>query len=175
MWRLSFDKYGMFNFLYQSMVNDSSVSQFQLIVCGLGKIDIHDWKSNTRLKHCTADSNIVKWFWRAVESYDEEKRARLLQFVTGSSRVPLQGFKALQGTWCPLAWLSHSGSRTDNHTCVCSETLYDPGAAGPRLFTIHQIDASSNNLPKAHTWWAHFCRPVLNQYGFYKGQCLWNI
>ena len=24
-------------------------------------------------------------------------RARLLQFVTGSSRVPLQGFKALQG------------------------------------------------------------------------------
>lgn len=29
--------------------------------------------------------------------YDEEQRARLLQFVTGSSRVPVQGFKALQG------------------------------------------------------------------------------
>lgn len=69
----------------------------QLIVCGLGKIDINDWKSNTRLKHCTPDSNIVKWFWKAVESFDEERRARLLQFVTGSSRVPLQGFKALQG------------------------------------------------------------------------------
>lgn len=27
------------------------------------------------------------------------------------------------------------------------------GAAGPRLFTIHQIDANTNNLPKAHTWW----------------------
>lgn len=71
----------------------------QLIVCGLGKIDISDWKSNTRLKHCTPDSNIVKWFWKAVESFDEERRARLLQFVTGSSRVPLQGFKALQGTY----------------------------------------------------------------------------
>ena len=70
----------------------------QLIVCGLGKIDINDWKSNTRLKHCTPDSNSVKWFWKAVESFDEERRARLLQFVTGSSRVPLQGFKALQGT-----------------------------------------------------------------------------
>ncbi|CAF91775.1 unnamed protein product, partial [Tetraodon nigroviridis] len=69
----------------------------QLIVCGLGKIDINDWKTNTRLKHCTPDSNIVKWFWKAVESFDEERRARLLQFVTGSSRVPLQGFKALQG------------------------------------------------------------------------------
>lgn len=32
-----------------------------------------------------------------MESFDEERRARLLQFVTGSSRVPLQGFKALQG------------------------------------------------------------------------------
>lgn len=71
----------------------------QLIVCGLGKIDINDWKSNTRLKHCTPDSNIVKWFWKAVESFDEERRARLLQFVTGSSRVPLQGFKALQGEY----------------------------------------------------------------------------
>ena len=43
----------------------------------------------------------VVWFWRIVESYSEEMRARLLQFVTGSSRVPLQGFKALQVPyWC---------------------------------------------------------------------------
>lgn len=77
----------------------SSSPLMQLIVCGLGKIDINDWKSNTRLKHCTPDSNIVKWFWKAVESFDEERRARLLQFVTGSSRVPLQGFKALQGEY----------------------------------------------------------------------------
>uniref|UniRef100_A0A671K5P3 HECT-type E3 ubiquitin transferase n=1 Tax=Sinocyclocheilus anshuiensis TaxID=1608454 RepID=A0A671K5P3_9TELE len=100
----------------QHLLKAFDEKELELIVCGLGKIDINDWKSNTRLKHCTADSNIVKWFWRAVESYDEERRARLLQFVTGSSRVPLQGFKALQG------------------------------AAGPRLFTIHQIDASTNKL-----------------------------
>lgn len=30
-------------------------------------------------------------------------RARLLQFVTGSSRVPLQGFKALQGKFIASA------------------------------------------------------------------------
>jgi hypothetical protein len=40
---------------------------------------------------------VVKWFWQIVEIYNAEMRARLLQFVTGSSRVPLQGFKALQG------------------------------------------------------------------------------
>uniref|UniRef100_A0A8D3C162 E3 ubiquitin-protein ligase n=1 Tax=Scophthalmus maximus TaxID=52904 RepID=A0A8D3C162_SCOMX len=108
--------------------------ELELIVCGLGKIDISDWKSNTRLKHCTPDSNIVKWFWKAVESFDEERRARLLQFVTGSSRVPLQGFKALQG------------------------------AAGPRLFTIHQIDANANNLPKAHTCFNRIDIPPYESY-----------
>ena len=66
------------------------VFYLQLIVSGLGKIDIEDWKLNTRLKHCTPDSNVVKWFWAIVDSFDEEKRARLLQFVTGSCRVPLQ-------------------------------------------------------------------------------------
>lgn len=69
----------------------------QLIIGGLGKIDLSDWKTNTRLKHCTSESNVVRWFWQAVEAFSEERRGRLLQFVTGSTRVPLQGFKALQG------------------------------------------------------------------------------
>uniref|UniRef100_A0A673YYG1 HECT-type E3 ubiquitin transferase n=1 Tax=Salmo trutta TaxID=8032 RepID=A0A673YYG1_SALTR len=118
----------------QHLLKAFDEKELELIVCGLGKIDINDWKSNTRLKHCTPDTNIVKWFWKAVESYDEERRARLLQFVTGSSRVPLQGFKALQG------------------------------AAGPRLFTIHQIDASSNNLPKAHTCFNRIDIPPYENY-----------
>ncbi|CAB0037230.1 unnamed protein product [Trichogramma brassicae] len=98
--------------------------ELELVIGGLGQIDISDWKQNTRLKNCTSETPVVKWFWQIVESYGEEMRARLLQFVTGSSRVPLQGFKALQGS---------------------------TGAAGPRLFTIHAIDAPSENLPKAHT------------------------
>ena len=68
------------------------------MISGLGKIDVDDWKRHTRLKHCTLETNIVRWFWRVVDEYDEEHRARLLQFVTGSSRVPLQGFRALQGS-----------------------------------------------------------------------------
>ncbi|XP_070581040.1 E3 ubiquitin-protein ligase SMURF2-like [Ptychodera flava] len=111
--------------------------ELELMISGLGKIDIDDWKSNTRLKHCTPDSNITKWFWRAVESFDEERRARLLQFVTGTSKVPLQGFKALQGS---------------------------TGAAGPRLFTIHQIDGPTNALPKAHTCFNRIDIPPYENY-----------
>ncbi|XP_042639477.1 E3 ubiquitin-protein ligase SMURF2 [Orycteropus afer afer] len=118
----------------QHLLKTFDEKELELIICGLGKIDVNDWKVNTRLKHCTPDSNVVKWFWKAVESFDEERRARLLQFVTGSSRVPLQGFKALQG------------------------------AAGPRLFTIHQIDACTNNLPKAHTCFNRIDIPPYESY-----------
>ena len=71
---------------------------------GLGKIDLADWRANTRLKHCQADTNVVKWFWTIVEGYSEEMRARLIQFVTGSSRVPLQGFNALQVHFLLIIW-----------------------------------------------------------------------
>ncbi|XP_025415706.1 E3 ubiquitin-protein ligase SMURF2 [Sipha flava] len=99
--------------------------EIELIISGIGTIDIEDWKRNTRLKHCSSDMPVVKWFWEIIEQhYSQEMRLRLLQFVTGSSRVPLQGFKALQGS---------------------------TGAAGPRLFTIHLTDVPTNNLPKAHT------------------------
>jgi len=108
----------------QSLLKPFDERELELVIGGLGTIDLKDWKSNTRLKHCTAETQQVIWFWKIVESYSEEMRARLLQFVTGSSRVPLQGFKALQGS---------------------------TGAAGPRLFTLHLVEVDINNLPKAHT------------------------
>ncbi|XP_064604083.1 E3 ubiquitin-protein ligase SMURF2-like isoform X2 [Liolophura sinensis] len=121
----------------QHLLKPFDERELELMIGGLGKIDLEDWKEHTRLKHCTPDSNIVKWFWRMVDMYTDEMRARLLQFVTGSSRVPLQGFKALQGS---------------------------TGAAGPRLFTIHQIDTSTDQLPKAHTCFNRIDIPPYESY-----------
>ncbi|CAE1253284.1 SMURF [Acanthosepion pharaonis] len=128
---------GFHELIPQSLLKMFDERELELVIGGLGKIDVEDWKMHTRLKHCTSDSNIVKWFWRAVESFDDETRARCLQFVTGSSRVPLQGFKALQGS---------------------------TGAAGPRLFTIHQVDTSTDNLPKAHTCFNRIDIPPYEDY-----------
>ena len=33
-----------------------------------------------------------------VSGYDSEKKSRLIQFVTGTSRIPVNGFKDLQGS-----------------------------------------------------------------------------
>lgn len=98
---------------------------------------MNDWKANTRLKHCTPYTNIVKWFWQAVDSYSDERRTKLLQFVTGSSRLPLQGFKALQGS---------------------------TGTSGPRLFTIQLVDACTDNLPKSHTCFNRIDIPPYESY-----------
>jgi E3 ubiquitin ligase SMURF1/2 len=80
----------------QTLLKAFDERELELVIGGLGTIDLQDWKTNTRLKHCTIETQQVVWFWKIVGSYSEEMRARLLQFVTGSSRVPLQGFKALQ-------------------------------------------------------------------------------
>ncbi|KAL8587773.1 E3 ubiquitin-protein ligase smurf1 [Nucella lapillus] len=121
----------------QHLLRAFDEGELELMIGGLGKIDLDDWKKHTRLKHCTGESNIVRWFWRAVDGFDDEMRARVLQFVTGSSRVPLQGFKALQGS---------------------------TGAAGPRLFTIHQVDIRTDNLPKAHTCFNRLDIPPYESY-----------
>ncbi|MFT7812037.1 E3 ubiquitin-protein ligase SMURF1-like isoform X1 [Arapaima gigas] len=128
---------GFSELIPQHLLKPFDHKELELIIGGLGKIDLNDWKANTRLKHCTADSNVVKWFWQAVEYFDEDRRGRLLQFVTGSTRVPLQGFKALQGS---------------------------TGSAGPRLFTIHLIDANTDNLPKAHTCFNRIDMPPYESY-----------
>ena len=48
------------------------------------EIDIDDWQRNTVYRHYTRNSRQVMWFWQFVrEKCDNEKRARLLQFVTG--------------------------------------------------------------------------------------------
>jgi E3 ubiquitin-protein ligase NEDD4 len=113
-------------------------------LCGLPEIDIEDWKRNTEYMDSAyaenepnardsrytgdferkgASHKVVKWFWEVVvDDFNEEHKARLLQFVTGTSGVPAQGFRALQGN--------------DNNI---------------RKFTVNSIPETVSVFPKAHT------------------------
>ncbi|KAF2229264.1 hypothetical protein EV356DRAFT_580953 [Viridothelium virens] len=71
--------------------------ELELLISGLPDIDVDDWKNNTEYHTYTATAPQIQWFWRAVRSFDKEERAKLLQFVTGTSKVPLNGFKELEG------------------------------------------------------------------------------
>lgn len=48
---------------------------------------VADLKANTEYTGYTAASNVVQWFWEVVEGFSKEDMARLLQFVTGTSKV----------------------------------------------------------------------------------------
>ena len=68
--------------------------ELELLMCGIGCIDVKDWKNNTVYKGDYHPNHIViQWYWRVVLSFSNEMRSRLLQFVTGTSRVPMNGFK----------------------------------------------------------------------------------
>lgn len=71
--------------------------ELELLISGVPDIDIDDWKNQTEYRGYTSVSGPVQWFWRAVRSFNQEERAKLLQFATGTSKVPLEGFAKLYG------------------------------------------------------------------------------
>ena len=71
--------------------------ELELLISGLPEIDVDDWKSNTEYHNYTGASPQIQWFWRAIRSFDKEERAKLRQCVTGTSKVPLNGFGELEG------------------------------------------------------------------------------
>ena len=75
-----------------------TVAELQLLICGTPVIvDVADWRANTvYASGFAADSEVVRWFWDAVEEMDGPQRGQLLFFCTGSTRVPATGFANLQ-------------------------------------------------------------------------------
>ena len=73
--------------------------ELELLMCGVPEINVLDWKKNTEylgVYNRVRDHKVIVWFWEAVGAMSAEERVRLLQFVTGSGRLPVHGFKALQ-------------------------------------------------------------------------------
>ncbi|KDO30923.1 hypothetical protein SPRG_19683 [Saprolegnia parasitica CBS 223.65] len=75
--------------------------ELELLLCGVPSIDTEDWQRHSEVKYVTPlvpteiELRNCRWFWAIVNNMAPQEQARLLQFVTGSSRVPAQGFKAL--------------------------------------------------------------------------------
>ena len=73
--------------------------ELELVLAGTMEIDIIDWRRNTEYRSGYHDSHpCIVWFWTAISRLDNERRLRLLQFVTGTSSIPFEGFSALRGS-----------------------------------------------------------------------------
>ncbi|KAF2792543.1 hypothetical protein K505DRAFT_375981 [Melanomma pulvis-pyrius CBS 109.77] len=88
---------GFHDIVPEELISIFSEQELELLISGLPDINVDDWKNNTEYHNYTAASPQIQFFWRAVRSFDKEEQAKLLQFVTGTSKVPLNGFRELEG------------------------------------------------------------------------------
>ena len=134
---------GFYDIIPKRLISIFNEQELELLISGLPNIDIDDLKANSEyhkyqptslqvLPYFSSMKMIIinaffctqiQWFWRALRSFDQADRAKFLQFVTGTSKVPLQGFAALEGM------------------------------NGVQKFQIHRDDRSTDRLPSAHTWY----------------------
>ncbi|XP_070202594.1 E3 ubiquitin-protein ligase NEDD4-like isoform X3 [Littorina saxatilis] len=83
----------------QNLLQIFDENELELLMCGLQDIDVNDWKQHTAYKgEYNPNHPVIISFWKAVYSFNNEMRSRLLQFVTGTSRVPMNGFAELYGS-----------------------------------------------------------------------------
>uniref|UniRef100_G1R0Q4 E3 ubiquitin-protein ligase n=1 Tax=Nomascus leucogenys TaxID=61853 RepID=G1R0Q4_NOMLE len=87
--------------------------ELELMLCGMQEIDMSDWQKSTIYRHYTKNSKQIQWFWQVVKEMDNEKRIRLLQFVTGTCRLPVGGFAELIGTFSLALWHPGCFNRLD--------------------------------------------------------------
>jgi len=95
--------------------------ELELLIGGIAEIDVDDWKKHTDYRGYTESDEVIVWFWKVVRSWDSEKKSRLLQFTTGTSRIPVNGFKDLQGSDGPRRFtIEKAGELSQlpkSHTC----------------------------------------------------------
>ncbi|ODQ77494.1 hypothetical protein BABINDRAFT_163505 [Babjeviella inositovora NRRL Y-12698] len=116
--------------------------ELELLISGLPDIDVDDWKNNSNYVNYSGSSPQIQWFWRAVRSFDVEERAKLLQFATGTSKVPLNGFKELSGV------------------------------NGIAKFSIHRDYGKTDRLPSSHTCFNQIDLPEYDSYEQLRGSLL---
>ncbi|XP_015209911.1 NEDD4-like E3 ubiquitin-protein ligase WWP1 isoform X1 [Lepisosteus oculatus] len=95
--------------------------ELEVMLCGMQEVDLQDWQRNTVYRHYTRNSKQIIWFWQFVKEVDNEVRLRLMQFVTGTCRLPLGGFAELMGSNGPQKFcIEKVGKDTwlpRSHTC----------------------------------------------------------
>jgi E3 ubiquitin-protein ligase NEDD4 len=103
------------------LVNVFDERELELLIGGIADIDVDDWKKHTDYRGYQEQDEVIQNFWKIVRTWDAEQKSRLLQFTTGTSRIPVNGFKDLQGSDGPRRFtIEKSGDPAalpKSHTC----------------------------------------------------------
>jgi hypothetical protein len=125
---------GFYDIIPRHLISIFQENELELLIAGLPEIDLDDWYNNTEYKGFNKNSEHIRWFWKALRSFTKEDLAQFMQFVTGTTRVPLGGFANLEGM------------------------------SGVQKFTIHMDTRSNDRLPSAHTCFNQIDLPAYESY-----------
>ena len=127
--------HGLFEVMPPDALAVFDADELELLFCGLPSIDVEDWSRHTEYsgeyRRKGARHPVIRWLWEVISDLSNTDRGRLLQFCTGTSRVPAQGFKALQ--------------RNDGKY---------------QRFNVQSIPKSEMRFPRAHTCFNRLDLPV---------------
>ncbi|XP_030748877.1 ubiquitin-protein ligase E3A isoform X2 [Sitophilus oryzae] len=88
---------------FQMVVDESPLEQLfrpeeiELLICGSKNFDFDELEKSTEYDGgYSNESQIIKDFWSLVHAFSLEDKRKLLQFTTGSDRVPIGGLSRLK-------------------------------------------------------------------------------
>ena len=117
---------GLFAYIPRYVIKSLNSYELELLICGQPFIDVNEWKNNSIYKgKFTKKTDCVKWFWEEIYKLNQENLRRFLQFSTGSSRVPINGFQNLESNRGEIAlyclnsvpYNKHGNNFIRAHTC----------------------------------------------------------
>ena len=131
---------GFSELIPQDLINVFDERELELLIGGMSEIDVYvtllplfpsftpdaiiisdDWSKFTDYRGYEMTDEVIQWFWQCVRGWPAERKSRLLQFATGTSRIPVNGFKDLQGSDGPRRFtIEKSGDPSQlpkSHTC----------------------------------------------------------
>jgi hypothetical protein len=91
---------------------------------------------------------VIKWFWKIIDELTDDERRKFLQFCTGTSRVPVEGFRYLN-----IKYHFYYSALQSNNGKVCK-------------FCIEPIEYIGKNSAfiKAHTCFNRIELPIYEDY-----------
>ncbi|KAF8334172.1 uncharacterized protein EI90DRAFT_3121512 [Cantharellus anzutake] len=133
---------GFIEMIPQELISVFNERELELLIGGISDIDVDDWEEHTVYRGYERNDEVIRWFWQIIRSWPTERRSRLLQFATGTSRIPVGGFKDLRSP------------------------------SGPRQFTIEETGDPSQLLPTSCPPFNRIDFPPYEDYDTLEGQLL---
>lgn len=137
---------GFYEIIPRDLISVFTYKELELLISGMPDFKIADLKASTNYNGYTANSPQIIWFWEVMDTLDRTEKGNFLQFVTGSSKVPIEGFDHL------------------------------PAMNGPEKFQISRILAKdAMRLPHGHTCFNQLDLPEYPSKEVLRERLMWAI